>query len=178
MPAKPWIVRPLVLSYGDTNYQVEPISYDDGLTLIAVMRGESTDIPNNAKNEDLFKLVMGGTWDTMRSARLPFPVMFRAGMAATQYQMALINDQPSEDAVKAGAAMWESGISPEALAAAMAAVQKTSKASKRSQSTASGIGTRRPGSTTSMTSRKATPPRAAKATRAHRSGRTSSNGTT
>lgn len=178
MPAKPWIVRPLTLLYGDTKYEVEPISYDDGLTLIAVMRGESTTIKEDTKNEDLFKLVMGGTWDAMRTAHLPFPVMFRAGMAATQYQMALINDQPSEDAVKAGEAMWESGISPEALAAAMAASQEKPKASKQSPRTASATATRRQGSTTSTNSRKATPRPAGKGTRTPRSGRTSSNSTT
>lgn len=174
MPAKPWVILPLVLPVGDKKYEIAPIEYDDGLTLIDVLRGNSKKIKDTQSNEVFFRLVMGGTWDEMKADHLPFNVMFRAGTAATQYQMALVNDQSAQDAVAAGERMWESGISPEALAAAMAANQNpTPKGSKRSPGTASATPTRSRASTKPTTSPKGTP-RRGKSPAAPRSAGTSS----
>jgi hypothetical protein len=38
---KPWIAKPLPLPVGDVTYEVQPIGYDDGLTLVSVGNGNS-----------------------------------------------------------------------------------------------------------------------------------------
>lgn len=168
MPAKPWVVLPLVLPVADQTYTVQPIDYAGGLELIAVVQGTSETIKSDSPNETLFRLVMGDTWDLMLADGLPFNVMLRAGMAATQYQMALVNDQSTADAVAVGEAMWASGISPEALAAVVAASQSKespSKGSPRSPGTGSGNRTRTRASTRPTTSPKGTPRAKPKASR-------------
>ncbi len=152
MAAKPWLVVPLELAVADKTYTVEPIEYAGGLALLEVLSGKSKEIKKNSPNEVLFRLVMGGTWDEMLEDRVPFNVMFRAGMSAVQYQVALVSDLTNEQAVEAGERMWESGIDPEALAATMAAQTRKPAASKRSRSTASVNATRSPASTKPTTS--------------------------
>jgi cell division septation protein DedD len=159
MSAQPWIVPPLVLPVSDEKrYTVQPTSYDDGLSLVALSSGKKTDrIALKSADSELFKLVMADTWDEMMADRQPFPTMFRAGMASLQYQLALVAGVDPTAAVELGESFWNSGTDPEAVAAAMAADPSTTTTSTPSTSTGSGRKTRSPGSTRTTTSRPATP---------------------
>jgi hypothetical protein len=156
MPAKPWVVLPLVLPVGDKEYRVQPVTYEDGLTLIAVNNSDSETITDKDDDETLFKLVMGDTWAEMLTDRCPYPVMWRAGMASMQYQAALVNGLDSTSAVEIGERVWNSGIDPE-LMAAMVAAADFSKTSKPSTSTGTASKTPPRASTKATRSRKATP---------------------
>jgi hypothetical protein len=175
MTAKPWLVKPLVLPVGDKEYIVEPVEYDTGLMLIAVFNGQSTEITSESPDEDLFRIVMGDAWQQMRDDKCPYPVMLRAGAAASRFQSMLIAGADNDIALAAAEAIWESGIDPELMAALVAAANlSNSKDSKPSTNTASGSRTPRPASTRTTTSRKATPRAAAKKPPAARSaGKTS-----
>lgn len=165
MSAKPWVIVPLVLPVNGKDYEIQPANYDDGMTLMKM-----TDAGDNADEDTtvLFKLCMGSTWDEMHADKVPYNVMFRAGVAALQFQTALVvAGFDSDTAVTAGEQAWESGIDPEALAAALEAqaanqapakktAAKKQTASSRSTNTdaarktpsrASGSGTRSPKAT-------------------------------
>jgi hypothetical protein len=162
---KPWIAKPLSLPVGDVTYEVQPIGYDDGLTLVSVGNGNSDVITEDSPDELLYRLVMGETWQQMLDDRCPYPVMVRAGLAAIQYQGALLNGLDTETAIAIAEPVWESGIDPEALAAIVTAANPNSQpeTSKTSTSTASATKTRSRASTRATTSPTATPPRASRA---------------
>jgi cell division septation protein DedD len=163
---KPWIVKPLPLPVGDDTYEVQPIGYDDGLTLVAVGNGTSDDITADAPDEVLYRLCMGETWQQMLDAKCPYPVMVRAGLAAIQYQGALLNGLDTDAAIALAEPVWEAHLDPEALAALMTAATPSSQpeTSKPSTSTASAGKTRSRASTSATTSPTATPRRAPKKT--------------
>jgi len=158
MPAQPWVVVPLKLPVGDKEYVVEPVSYDDGLTLIKVNTGESKKITTKSEDIVFFRLCMGSTWDEMQADRCSYPVMFRAGLAAVQYQSALVNGLDSEAAVEIGERIWNSGIDPERLAALVAATDFSLKTSTPSTNTGTARKTPSRASTKATNSRKGTPP--------------------
>ena len=165
---KPWITKPLPLPVGDVTYEVQPIGYEDGLTLMSVGDGKSDVITDDSPDEVLYRLCMGDTWQQMLDAKCPYPVMVRAGLASIQYQGALLNGLDTEAAIAIAEPTWESSIDPEALAALAAATPTTapsspSKTSKPSTSSASARGTRSRVSTRTTTSPPATRPRASKA---------------
>lgn len=158
MAAKPWVNVPLVLPIGGTEYPIQPLDYRDGMTLKGVAEGDSTQITDQSTDEDLFRLVMGATWDQMLEDRCPFAVMFRAGMATVQYQVALLNGLDGEAAATIGERVWESGIDPEMLAAMVsAAYPKNLQDSKPSTPTGSARKTPRRASTKTTTSPRTTP---------------------
>jgi hypothetical protein len=178
VPAKPWVVKPLVLPYGGEEFIVLPVDYADGLTLVAVGNGESKDITEESPDEELFALVMGETWQQMLDARCPYPVMFRAGMASVQYQLALVSGIDSDAAVAAGERVWESGTDPEMMAALVEAANLSSpKTSTPSTSTATARKTPPPASGRTTNSRKTTPRTAPKKKPAPRSTGTRSSST-
>jgi hypothetical protein len=161
MAAKPWIIKPLVLPVADKAYEVHPVDYQVGLSLVAVQRGTSTTLTEDTEDAVLFALVMGDTWQQMMDDRQPFPVMFRAGIAALQFQTSLIAGIDNDEAVAIGERVWETGSLPEALAATTAALPETST---RSQSSDAAPSTRPRASTSttkSQTATKRTPPRKA-----------------
>lgn len=168
MAAKPWIVIPLELPVGDKTYTVQPVEYDVGLTLLRA-GDKGSKIPPKSEDRVLFELVLGATWDQMLEDKQSYPVMFRAGVAALQYQTALVSGFDSEAAVTIGEQVWEHGLSPEAVAAALKEVAAAnSKESNPSTSTASASKTPSRVSTRTTTSRKTTP-RIAAAKKAPRS---------
>lgn len=172
---KPWIVKPLELPVGDVTYEVQPIGYDDGLTLAAVGDGTSEEITKDSPDEALYRLCMGDTWQKMLDDRCPYPVMIRAGLAAIQYQGALLNGLDTDAAIAMAEPAWESTLSPEALAALTGAANPetpTTKAtSRRSTGTAAAGKTPRRASTSTTTSPKATPRRAPTKTAARSAGK-------
>lgn len=159
---KPWIVKPLPLPVGDVTYEVEPIGYEDGLTLVSVGNGTSEDIKEDSPDEVLYRLCMGETWQQMLDDRCPYPVMVRAGLASIQYQGALLNGLDTDAAIALAEPVWEAHLDPEALAALMTAANPTSQpeTSKPSTSTASAGKTRGRASSSATTSPTATPRRA------------------
>lgn len=156
MAAKPWIVVPLVLPVGEKEYTIQPIEYQNGLTLRDVLNEKSDAIPAEAEDEEIFRLCMGAAWDEMITDKVPVNLVFRGGMASMHYQIALINDITMADAAVIGEQVWESGLRPEAVAAALAAKQNA-QTSKPSTSTATARKTPRRASTKTTTSRTATP---------------------
>lgn len=179
MAAKPWKMVPLVLPAGDKEYTVQPVDYETGLSLLATGTSKSP-IKRNTEDRELFKLVMGPAWDEMLADGQPYPVVFRAGMATVQYQTALVSGLDCEQAVTLAEAVWESGLDPEAVAAALAAQQNQSgsKGSKPSTSTASARKTPSRGSTKRTNSRQTTPRTTQPKKAAPRSPGTPSQGTT
>lgn len=167
MAAKPWVVLPLVLPVGDKEYAIQPCEYDTGLAIIAQQNEPEAD------GVELVELCMGETWAEMKADRCPYPVMFRAGMAAVQYQAALVGGLDGAAAVEVGENMWNGGLDPETMAALVAAADLSSKppeTSKTSTSTgtakktpprASGRTTKSPPATPQTGSRKAPAKRSA-----------------
>lgn len=160
MAAKPWNVVNLELPVGDKTYVVTPIGYREGLTLIATMSDDAEKQKEGlgaaASAEELYRHCMGATWDEMLEDGCPYPVLERAGTAATQYQTSLVvYGQDCETAAKLAEQVWEEGLLPEAVAAAMAAKQRREgqakgKTSTPSTSTAAGRKTPSPASTSGM----------------------------
>lgn len=181
MAAKPWLVIPLVLPVGDTEYAteyaVQPINYADGLTLIATVNNrDEGGLPKDAPEDALYQLVMGDTWTRMRDDGCPYPVLFRAGNAALQYQIALVQDVDMESAVQIGERVWEAGLDPEAVAAWAAAITKPQpETSTRSTSTAGAGKTQRRASTSGTRSPRTTQRSTSKGKPAPSSGRRSSS---
>lgn len=155
MALKPWKLNaPLQFPVGDKTYVVPDLEWADGQRLAAVYLGdqEASGFDDKANSETLFRLAMGATWDEMLADNLPHRVMFRAGMASVTYHLAQLGDD--DDPEKAAAAVWESGLDPEAIAATVMAASQ-SKDSTPSSNTAGGEEIPSPAST-SGTRRRAT----------------------
>lgn len=139
MPATPWESKPLVLPISGKDYAIQPMEYNDGLTLVALSQGRKADIAEDASEEELFKLCMGDVRAQMLEDKVPYPALFRAAYAAVVYQQALVlADLSNDDAVAAAEKAWERGIDPEAIAAALTAAQEqTGSAGTSTNSTSS-----------------------------------------
>jgi cell division septation protein DedD len=164
---KPWIVKPLPLPVGDVTYEVQPIGYEDGLTLVSVGNGTSDDITGRLPRRAAVPALHGrDVAADARRPKCPYPVMVRAGLAAIQYQGALLNGLDTDAAIALAEPVWEAHLDPEALAALMTAATPSSQpeTSKPSTSTASAGKTRSRASTSATTSPTATPRRAPKKT--------------
>lgn len=153
---EPWRILNLELQVEDKKYVVEPINYDDGLELQLVLQGKSKRIGPKASQDELFKLVLTpNLWDTIK-AEQPFNVVFRAGMAAIAYQSDIVMGVDMEQAVKDGTVAWESGVDPEAVAAALEKATAANTQAIQSTPTGTAPTTRRPASTSTTTSRQGT----------------------
>lgn len=175
----PWKILPLPLPVVKADgeekvYLVQPLDYDDGMTLIAAFNGKSDAITNDSPDEVMFRMCMGEAWQQMIDDKLPYPVIFRAGTAATKFQTSLVAGVDNGEAVKSALAVWESGIDPELVAALVAAANskprppKATTSSTRSKRSAAARKTQQPASTSTTRSR-ATTPRKASATAVQRS---------
>lgn len=131
MALKPWeeiAPEPLAFPIAGRTFTVKPLSYKDGLRVEALFASEKVEITN----EELWRLGLGDTFDEMVEAGVPPAAVARAGMAAiTDYQRGRA----------AAELIWESGLNPEALAAAATAAKqqspgKSQKGSTRSTGTA------------------------------------------
>lgn len=138
--------EPLTFPIGGKLYELPPLDYRLGLRLQQILAGEDDSL-DGAKGEDLFRLVLGSLWDEMKTDGVPLDAMNRAGFAALadyQYGRAMAEK------------VWENGLDPEALAAALTAAapkgrkrpadRKTrstpTAAASSTRSRASGSGTR------------------------------------
>lgn len=129
--------EPLAFPVGGKLYTLAPIGIRAGMRLAGIVAGRDKSIENEPA-EELWKIVLGDVWDQMLEDDCPAEAVARAGMAALadhQYGRAVAE------------AMWESGDSPEALAARVAA-------SKSTRSTGGANATRSRASTKATTSPK------------------------
>jgi len=146
MALKPWDSHePLEFPINGKTYTVPELDWYDGQKLATLYLGGAAD----TSSAELFSLAMGPVWDEMLADRAPGQATFRAGMASVTFQIAVLNDQ--KDALEAATAVWESGISPEAVAAAVTAASQP-KASTPSPSTAGAAATRSRASSKTTTS--------------------------
>lgn len=142
MALKPWKLNaPLEFPVGDKTYSVPELLWSDGQRLAAAYLGdqENSGLSADAGSEELFKLAMGKAWDEMQADGLSHRVMFRAGLASITYHLAVLGDD--DDPESAAAAVWEGGLDPEAIAATLAAAQKSTD-STQSNSTDAAPATR------------------------------------
>lgn len=124
--------EPLVFPIGNKLYTVPALGFREGITLLGVLAGTDHTLDDKDPSEG-WRLVLGSAWDEMVADNVPIEAIGRVGFAAmSDFQFGRT----------AAENVWESGISPEALAAAMAATQ-TSQATQLSSSTASGNRTQR-----------------------------------
>jgi hypothetical protein len=130
--------EPLAFPIGGKVYAVPPVSYLTGIRLTRLFTGEDHSLDGKPAEEG-WKLILGAAWDEMAADDVPMDAMSRAGLAA------IANFQFGREAAER---VWEANISPEALAAAVAANRKERRAKPtRSSSTAAGAKTRARAST-------------------------------
>lgn len=127
-------------------YTVPEISYTDWLLIQKIQAGEVTEI-EGLDADDTWKVVLGSAWDEMVADNVPAEALQRAGLAALTYVQ--FGRELAES-------VWEAGLDPKSVAAAVLARQKEAE-STSSPSTASASPTRSQGSTKRMTSRKKSP---------------------
>lgn len=156
MPLKPYeefAQEPLAFPIGGKTYTVPPLGYIDGIRLSRVFAGEDKSL-DDAPPEEGWRLVLGSAFDEMVADKVPMEALARAGFTAmTDFQY---GRQQAER-------VWESGLDPKALAAAMKQAAEQVAASMASSSTAAARRTRSRASTTGTTSPKATKRTQAKA---------------
>ena len=125
---------PIEFTIRGKTYVVPEVGYLDGLRLQAIERGDESEKDTAA--EEQIRLLMGGAFDQMKADNLPPRAINRAFLAClTDYRTG--NRELAEQ-------VWESGIDPKAIAAALAA--------KGSTSTGEASTTQKPASTTGTTS--------------------------
>lgn len=134
--------EPLAFPIRGKTYTAPPVNMADGIRLQQVIAGKD-DTLKDAEPDVLWRLVMGPAWDEMLADKVPIEAASRAALAA------LTDFQYGREMAER---VWESGLSPEALAAPEAASSKPSRASRRSTSTGGARKTRSRASTTGTTS--------------------------
>lgn len=107
--------EPLVFPIGDKDYTVKPVGIDDGYRLADILNGDEKS-NKGLKNDDLFRLAMGDTYDEMREDGVALHLAFRAGMASLAHFRTLTAGESFETALASAEAIWESGLDPKALA--------------------------------------------------------------
>ncbi|HVW81299.1 MAG TPA: hypothetical protein VHB69_10225 [Mycobacteriales bacterium] len=140
-------------------YVVPQVPVDDGITLAELMTGETK---SKLTGIDLFKLAMGvELYEQLCQDRVPMPLIWRAGMAATAYYRVLLQQtgpDAYDQALQAANIIWESGLDPEALAARVAAAQSANgkkATTKPTTRTGAASSTRSPASGTGTSTRPA-----------------------
>lgn len=135
MSLKPWedlAPEPLAFPIGGRIFTVKPLSYKDGLNLEHLL--SDAEARDGLTDRDLWRLMLGDTFDEMVEAGVAPQPLARAGMAA------LADHQRGREAAEA---IWESGVSPEALAAAATAATRKTKSSKKASTRSTGSGAAR-----------------------------------
>jgi len=130
--------EPLIFPVNGKQYTIPPVGYLTGIRLSGILAG--TDHTMDKADSDAFwEFVLGDVWAQMKADNAPIEAMSRVGFATlTDFKLGR----------EAAEKVWESGIPPEALAAAMAASQETEPptqpstvAALKTQSRASSSGT-------------------------------------
>jgi hypothetical protein len=138
--------EPLEFPIGGKRYRVPDLDYRAMLTMQKIRAGESTEY-DNAPAEVTWRLVMGSAWDEMIADNVPAEAIGRAGLATLAY---------FEQGIETAEAIWESGVDPKALAAAILSRSGQSQPSSTAEATetpspasSSGTSSRRTSSTKS-----------------------------
>jgi hypothetical protein len=149
--------EPLTFPVGQHKYTIPPLGYLKGVRLQGMLAG--TDHTMDTKGADaLWEFVLGDVWEQMKADDAPIEAMTRIAFAT----LADVT-QGREMAEK----VWKSGIPPEALAAAMAAIQATAQPTQ--PSTVAAPKTRQQASSSGTSSRRASTRKAAVKAKASRS---------
>lgn len=101
--------EPLAFPIGAKTYTVPDLDYRAMLTMQKIRAGESTEY-DDAPPEVTWRLVMGDAFDQMVNDNVPAEAIGRAGLATLAY---------FEQGIETAEAIWESGVDPKALAAAI-----------------------------------------------------------
>ena len=135
--------EPLAFPIRGKTYTAPPVGMAEGIRLQQIVSGKDDSL-TDAAPDALWRLVMGSAWDEMLADNVPAEAASRAAFAAlTDFQFG------REMAER----VWESGLSPEALAAREAASSsQPAPDSTRSKSTGGARKTRKRASTTGTTS--------------------------
>lgn len=106
--------EPLRLPINGKTYDIPPVPARLGISLLGLAKGD--DVPELASltGMDLWKALLGSAWDEMVADDAPMSAIARAGLTA-------LADYQQGRAV--AEAVWEGGISPERMAARVAALQ-------------------------------------------------------
>ena len=128
-------------------YVIPELPYQSMLVLEKAKAGEKTYL-DDAAPEETWRIVMGGVFDEMIADNVPSEALMRAGLASLAF---------FEFGREVAEAVWETGVDPKALSAAILAQSQPRPASKPSPSTAKASSTRRRASSSGTTSRRTTP---------------------
>lgn len=161
---KSWeeIADPLVFTIRGKAYEVPELGYRDMLTIQKIRAGQPSELDGMDAAES-WRLVMGPAWDAMVADNVPGEAIARAGLATLAFFEA------GRDAAEA---IWENGIDPKAVLAALGL--QTGQQPQNSTAGASATPSRAPSSGTS--SRPAGSKRAGKKATVSRSSSSSSTG--
>lgn len=135
---------------GGKTYVIPELPYQAMLTLEKAKAGEKTYL-DDAPPEETWRIVMGHVYDDMVTDNVPGEALMRAGLAALAF---------FEFGREVAEAVWETGIDPKALSAAIQAQAQGREGSTPSPSSGAASSTRKRASSSGTTSRRATPPAA------------------
>lgn len=129
-------IEPLTLTVKGKQYAIEPLTFEQGLSLAARLDPTASD---RLTGEEFYRFFLGATFDALRADRVPEVYIVRAALTA------LADYQGGRDVAET---MWRTGGDPKALE------RDTQKrlASTPSPSTAGATSTRRRASTRATTS--------------------------
>lgn len=117
--------EPLTFPIGGKAYTVPELPYTAMLTMQKIRAGESTEF-DDAAPEATWRLVMGAAWDEMTADNVPAEAIGRAGLATLAY---------FEHGPEIAEQIWESGVDPKALAAAILTRSAESQQSSTGEAT-------------------------------------------
>ena len=131
-------VRPDLLAFpiGEKVYEVPPMPYQSMLAIMNAKAGKPSAL-DDAEGDALWRLLMSTAYDEMVADNVPGEALTRAGYAALAF---------FEAGTEAAEQIWESGVDPKALKAALLAQVEQSKptstaVARKTPSRASGRGT-------------------------------------
>ena len=148
-------VRPdrLAFPIGGKVYTVRDLPYQSMLTIQKARAGEPSDL-DSADGDATWRLVMGATYDEMVADNVPGEALLRAGYATLAF---------FEGGPEIAESIWESGVDPKALEAALSAALAAKAEPKPPSSMAAATGTPTRASSSGTSSRRASSTRAKKA---------------
>lgn len=128
--------EPLTFEIRGKTYTIPELGYKAMLTIQAIKAGKPSDL-DEAEAVESWRLVMGSTWDEMVADNVPAEPLMRAGLAT----LAFFQHGP-----ETAEQIWEKGVDPKAILAALAAQieppkQSSTDAANATRSRASSNGT-------------------------------------
>lgn len=158
MQLSPSKARSLEFPIGDKTYTVPAAGVTAGVRIAELLSASPAQrVKLKITTLQLFKLAVGDVWDEMDADGVPYTEAFRLAMACLAREQTLMTDSGPDrwdNADRAAAAVWESGIDPKEIAEWVAENSPDAgPATKRSTRTAAASTTRSPASGTGTRSR-------------------------